>query len=419
MVYVPRDIEKQITPFLKRKEALALIGPRQAGKTTLLLQLKNALEKKGKTVAYITFEKRSDLELFQDSIDDFKDMHKESDVIIIDEFHYVEEGGQKLKYLYDTTKSKFIISGSSSLELTFQTGKFMVGRLIHFRLWPFSFKEYVRFQDPKMYTMLEKRIPSLIHIKTTNNCSLSKPINSQLQKYFEEYLIFGGYPAVVLANDANQKKKLLESLLHTYLLRDIKSLLDLTTENELIKLVKLLATQVGSLINYTELTNSCGLKFHNLKKHLTILEQTYIISLLQPYFTNKRVEVVKNPKVYFIDTGFRNLSIDNFNKLDTREDRGSLVENFVFRVLAENYAGLSGVRFWRTKSKAEVDFVLELQTNIIPVEVRYSSKPVIGKSFYSFINKFSPEKGFIITKDYTGEIKAGKTRIIFVPCFYL
>jgi len=180
-----------------------------------------------------------------------------------------------------------------------------------------------------------------------------------------------------------------------------------------------LATQIGNLVNYTELSNASDLEFQNLKKHLNILEQTYIISLIRPYFANKRTELTKNPKAYFLDTGLRNLVIDNFNKFSLREDTRALVENFVFRTLQQKYAGVSGVYFWRTKSKAEVDFVLKKEEEIIPIEVKYSLRPTVGKSLHSFIKKFSPRKGLVLTKDYSKEIKIDKTRIIFIPVFYL
>ena len=137
---------------------MSIIGPRQAGKTTFIKSIASELEKRNKKVKFITFEKRGDLELFQNSIEDFKDLISEYQYVIIDEFQYAKDGGQKLKYLYDTTRVKFIISGSSSLELTFQTGKYMVGRMLDFQLLPFSFREFLSFQDKELYRLLERRV---------------------------------------------------------------------------------------------------------------------------------------------------------------------------------------------------------------------------------------------------------------------
>ncbi len=263
--------------------------------------------------------------------------------------------------------------------------------------------------------MLFSRVPDIFLIKKV----FGQEINSRLEKLFEEYLIYGGYPAAVLAKSQTEKEKILESILDNYLLKDIRSLLQLATENELVKLIKFLATQIGNLINYKELSNSSGLNYKELLSHLEILKQTYIIDLIRPYFTNKRTEITKNPKVYFIDAGFKNLVLSDFRKLDQRKDLGTLVENYVFMALKRKGNGFQNINFWRTKSKAEVDFVIQKENKIIPIEVKYSSKPTIGKSLYSFIKRFAPPRVFIFTKGYAEETKIKNCKIKFIPAYYL
>lgn len=414
-MYLHRELEDLIKPFLKRREILAIVGSRQVGKTTLLEYLTSQLKKEGKLVKFITFEKRGDLELF-DNIEDFKDFHKKYQIIIIDEFQYAKQGGQKLKYLFDTTKTKYIISGSSSLDIKFQTGKYLVGRMLKFMLWPFSFREYLSYVNNELYEIVNSRIanPFSLLIKK----SFGPQINSQLEKLFEEYLIFGGYPAVVLAGTQKEKEKILESILDSYLLKDIRTLLQLATESELTKLAKLLATQIGNLLNYKELSNSSGLNYKEILRHLEILKQTYIIDLIRPYFTNKRTEITKNPKVYFIDTGFKNLILSDFRKLDQRKDGGNLVENYVFMALKRKGDGFQNINFWRTKSKAEVDFVIQRENKIIPIEVKYSKEATIGKSLYSFIEKFSPPEAFVLTKGFSRETRVKNCKVKFIPVYY-
>ncbi len=207
--------------------------------------------------------------------------------------------------------------------------------------------------------------------------------------------------------------------MENYLLKDIGSLLRLATEEELITLVRFLATQVGNLVNYKELSDVSGLPYKNLLKHLNILKQTYIIDLIKPYFTNKRTELSKNPKVYFIDLGLRNLALLDFKPLDLRNDAGSLAKNYVFNSLKRRAVSFEGLHFWRTKSKAEVDFVIASGQRIIPIEVRYSKAPTIGKSLYSFINKFLPSEAYVLTKDKVGEEKIKSCRLKFIPVYYL
>ena len=417
MLYIHRTLEEQMTPLLSRKEAIAIVGPRQAGKTTLLLHLKESLTQQKHKVKYLTFDNRADLELFQDSIDSFKALHKDYDSIIIDEFHYAKEGGEKLKYLYDTTRVKFIISGSSSLELTFQTGKYMVGRMFTLHLWPFSFKEYISIKDKDLHRLLIENKEDLFD--TASPKFLDNQINKRIENYFREYIIFGGYPAPALESDLEIKKQLLASILNNYLLKDIKSLLSLITDQELVNLSKFLATQIGNLINYQELSSASGLSVVNVKKHLKILEETYILTIIKPFFTNKRLELIKTPKVYFHDTGFRNLIMENFNPLEIRGDKGALIENFVCTHLLLRQGAFSPLHFWRTKSQAEVDFVIQTGESVVPVEVKCSETPSIGKSLYSFIDKFSPEKAFVLTMGYTDIRIIGKTTVIFAPVYYL
>jgi hypothetical protein len=416
-MYIHRELEKKIAPFVKRKEALSIIGPRQAGKTTFIKFIASELERQKKKVKFITFEKRGDLELFQNSIEDFKDLISEYQYVIIDEFQYAKDGGQKLKYLYDTAKVKFIISGSSSLELTFQTGKYIVGRLLDFQLLPFSFREFLSFQDKELHRLLERRVNTDSFFNFDIKSGFGKQINKRLADNLEKYIIYGGYPAVALSATEQEKKKTLAGIVENYLLKDIKGLLNLATEDELIKLSKFLALQIGNMVKYEELSNASGLSYKETLKHLNILEKTFIVKLIRPYFTNKRTELTKNPKSYFIDLGIRNFLIDDFRPLQARNDSGAVMENYAYNLL-QNLGMASGLKYWRTKSKAEVDFVVEKQRNIYPIETKYVSKKIIGKSFYSFIDKFKPKTGIILTKDYLGEEKIKNTKVKFIPLSY-
>jgi len=414
-MYIERQLSAEIKPFLAKRETISIVGSRQAGKTTFIENLAQEFKQRNKKVKFITFEKREDLNLFNNDIESFKKIAEQYGVVIIDEFQYSQEGGQKLKYLYDTTKVKFIISGSSSLELTFQTGKYMVGRLHEFLLTPFSFREFLSARDQEISDVLKDKINNNPFVFKMKN-GFGEEINNRLAKLFEEYIIYGGYPAVVLSNTTEEKQKILEGIYSKYLLKDIKDLLRLATDQELEKLVKLLSGQISNIIQYRELADCSGLPYKELKKHLSILEKTFIISLVRPFFTNKRTELVKNPKVYFNDSGLRNFSLDDFRSLDVRNDAGAMAENHGYNLLAGIFK--RNVKYWRTKARAEVDFVIEKEQAIYPVEIKYVSKRVIGKSLYSFIEKFNPPAAFILTKNYLGEEKIRGTKIKFIPIAY-
>ncbi len=420
--YYQRDLLKRIKPYYKVKEIIAILGSRQVGKTTLLNMIFKDLSRDKKCL-FLTFESRSDLEIFQTDIESFKKLYcAKHEVIFIDEFQYAKDAGQKLKYLFDTTNVKFFISGSSSLEIK-NAGKYLVGRVFTFYLNPFSFSEYLRVKDPAIFKLSEESFTACSRIflglgGLPENIIKSQSILERLRVLFEDYLIFGGYPRIVTAKDQEEKKLVLESILDNYLLREIRSLLHLATENALLSLARFLSLQIGNLISYNELSNVTQTPITSIRKHLKILEQTLITGLIFPYFTNKRVELVKTPKVYFLDNGFRNKMIDNFTESTKRSDIGALAENFVFNVL-RNYEGK--LNFWRTKSQAEVDFCLEKGGQIIPVEVKYSplGKKILGKSLVSFIKKYKPQITIITTNGEFGVREIEKTKVIFMPIFFL
>ena len=416
-MYIHRQLEKKIAPFLKRKEVISIIGPRQAGKKTFIKFIESQLKKEKKRIKFVTFEKRNDLELFQESIEDFKDLISQYQYLIIDEFQYAKDGGQKLKYLYDTTKTKLIISGSSSLDLTFQTGKYMVGRMLDFKLLPFSFREFLSFKDKDLSSLLEQKIDPASILSFDVKRGFGGQVNKRLSQMLEKYIIYGGYPAVALSATDKEKQKVLEGIVEKYLLKDIKGLLSLITENELIKLSKFLASQIGNMTRYEELSNASGLAYKEVLKHLDILEKTFIVKLIRPFFTNKRTELTKNPKNYFVDLGIRNFLLSDFRESKHRNDLGSVMENYAHNLM-QNLNITLNLKYWRTKSKAEVDFIIENQQNIFPVEIKYVSRKIIGKSFYSFVDKFKPKIGIILTKDYLAEEKIRNTRIKFIPLSY-
>ena len=416
-MYIERTITSHIKPFLERKEAIAIVGPRQSGKTTLVKHLTDELQNRGKKVKFITFEKIADLNLFQNSIEDFKKIATEFDCVIIDEFQYAKDGGQKLKYLFDTTDIKFIVTGSSSLDLKFQTGKYMVGRIFNFELLPFSFREYLSAKDPEIFALLSKSFSADALLNFDIAKGFGAEINSRIAVLLESFVVYGGYPAVVVAESAIEKEKILESIADNYILKEIRGLLKLETEDELSRLQKFLASQIGNLISYEELASVSRLSGKDLRKHLNILEKTYIISLIKPFFTNKRTELTKNPKSFFIDLGIRNYLLGDFRPLASRQDAGALMENCALNALQKIYPAQT-FKYWRTKSKAEVDFIIEKESSVIPIEVKYSSKKTIGKSLHSFIEKFNPPKTIILTKDFLAEEKIKKSKTQFIPLGY-
>jgi len=346
-MYIKRKLEGAISDYLSKQEILAIIGPRQCGKTTLLKQFASHLKKS----EFLSFEDINALNLFTNDFEEFVKLYvRGRDYLFIDEFQYAKGGGKKLKLLYDREKIKVIISGSSAIDLTVQEVKFLVGRIMIFNLYPLDFEEYLSFADPTHHQYL------LSAKKSGQITDLPSEISKILAGHYIDYAIYGGYPRVVVSESVQEKKDILTNIYNTYFLRDVRDILGLIDDYKLSKLIKALALQTGNLIAYDELSTLSEFPYLSLKKYLNFLEKTYIIGLLRPYFTNKRKEIVKNPKIYFIDNGLRNAVVGDFRSLADRPDGGALLENTVYMELVK--AGLKP-QFWRDKQKNEVDFIID------------------------------------------------------------
>jgi len=387
-MYVPRILEAKITKYLSKREFIAIVGPRQVGKTTLM----HRIFKKQKNAIFITFEEQDKLTLFEKSMQDFIDLYvKPYDTIFIDEFQYSQNGGKHLKLIFDTVPNhKIIISGSSAIDLTINAIKFLVGRIVIFEMLPFTFAEYLHSQDAQLANLLQNKLKK--------HETISQSIRDLINPHFQKFLIYGGYPRLVSCTDNDERHTILKNIYDTYILRDVKELINLTDDYKLQKLIEILALQIGNLLSYNNICNILGISYDTLIKYLNFLEKTYIIKQIRPFFTNKSREIVKIPKLYFVDNGLRNSIINNFNNIDLRTDRGAVVENFH---LNEFMKQKITPKYWRSKSGAEVDFVIENAGKLTAVEVKSNLKRAVkGKSLYSFMQKYEPENVLIYSDNF-------------------
>lgn len=432
--YLNRKILTKLQKWSDLPEIYAIKGPRQAGKTTLVNIFQNYLNKQGispQNIHFITFEDRKILaDFITDPVNYVKRRTlslkpQQRQYFFIDEFQYLKQGGQKLKLLYDLTENiKFIITGSSSLEIANELGRFLVGRVFSFNLWPLDFEEFLQTKEPEIYRFHQEQKEKIKKLILENQpLKLSTPFfTNKLQLCLEEFTAFGGYPQTILSQDILTKQTILKNIYEAYLTHDIIHLLKITNTEVFTKIVSFLANQTGSLLNYQNLTNDSGSYFKEVQKFLTILEETYIIKKIRPYFKNTATELKKNPKIYFIDTGLRNSILGNFDNLEHRVDKGALIENFVLTELVKNIEEPTiKIRYWRTIAKTEVDFIVDKVRDIVPIEVKMSpfKKPNVSRSFRSFIEKYNPKIGLILTQDFIGKIKINSTQIYFAPVYYI
>ncbi len=432
--YIKRDLLEKLIEWRDLPEFYAIKGPRQSGKTTLLKMLQELLiadyNVPFNTIHIITFEDEQILSDFKKSPVQYVERivgsatPKERHYFFIDEFQYFKKGGKVLKLIYDTTKNiKCIITGSSSLEITEGLGAYMVGRLFSFNLLPLSFKEFLQNKEPEVlrsYSVISKAVNQLLR---SGSYDTATPFfEDKIARYFEEFVLYGGYPAIVKrVNDKELLGATFREIVDNYLTKDIIKLLRITDTETFYTIVKLLAYEIGNLILYDSLARDAHSYFKEIKHYMGILEETYILERISPYYKSKITELKKNPKVYFVDTGLRNFVINNFLPFEKRSDVGALVENFVFSEFKKNLPDEMTIKYWRTEGKAEVDFIIDAASSRIPVEVKYTSfkKPKISKSYRSFIDAYKPDTGLVLTRNFWGEMAVQKTKVYFIPVWYV
>jgi hypothetical protein len=362
-VYIQRKIHPEIKKHLKRKEYTIITGSRQSGKTSLLQALFRELKDEGKTVSYITFEDRdilSEINKHPEEIFSFvprpaksiakADPEQQPVFLFIDEVQHAEDPSNFLKYLYDIYKEnlKIIATGSSAFYLDQKFSDSLSGRKRIFELQTLSFEEFLIFKNLNdLYRELELIRKEKEYISTSDK---------ELLEVFNEYLIFGGYPEVVLENNKEEKINLLKEIKNSFLKRDIDES-GISTPDKFYQLLILLAGQAGNLINRNELSNTIGVDNKTLEKYLYILQSCFHIELVKPFHSNARKELTKMPKVYFKDTGMRNCALNRFFSFKSREDKGALLENYVYKRLSY-LNDRDTIRFWRTTDNKEIDFVI-------------------------------------------------------------
>lgn len=420
----PRDILTYLTKWLNRKEAYAIKGPRQSGKTTILKILQEKLKKEN--IIFLNFEDPDILEAFETNPKEYIKsfmINPGKYYFLMDEYHYVKNSGKTLKLLYDTFENaKFIVTGSSSLELSDAMAKFLVGRVFFFELFQFSFHEFLTAKNPRLANVYKEKNSQIKEFII--NGTVTSPKKDIFQKEFtpllNEYLTFGGYPAVIKAEDNETKQTILKNIYDTYVSKDIIQFLKISNPTKYRCITRTLAALTGKLMNYNELSSNCQSYYKETKQTIATLSETYIIKLIQPFHRNPITELKKNPKVYFIDTGLRNHMISNFNPLTKRVDSGAIIENHVLLSLRTSFPDKT-INYWRTIAKAEVDFILRLNNELIPIEAKYRTfkKPKISRSLRSFIKTYKPQKALIITKNFWSHQKIENTPVTFAPAHYI
>jgi len=343
---IPR-IYNNLEPFLLPNKALIIYGPRRVGKTTLLSDFL------AKTGFHYRFDSGDNLKiqhiLSSQDFDQIREYAQGYELIAIDEAQMIPSIGQGLKILVDQVAGiRVIATGSSSFELSGQVGEPLTGRKQTLTLYPVAQKEL---------TLLFNR--------------------QELRERLPDFLVYGAYPEILQTSSRKDKERILEELVHSYLLKDILALEQVKGSKTLLDLLRLLAFQIGGEVSMAELASSIGRDAKTVSRYLDLFEKSFIIYNVRGFSRNLRKEITKKSKYYFYDIGIRNALIANFNNLEMRNDVGVLWENFLFieRMKKLSYEALIANRyFWRTWDQYEVDYVEEREGALFGYEFKWSKK---------------------------------------------
>jgi len=406
---IKRNLFEDLKNHCAQKEISLLVGPRQAGKTTLMLMLRDYLVAQGSNTLFLSLDFDSDLPFFTSQrhlVNKIQlEIGKNKGYVFIDEIQRRDDAGLFLKGLYDLNLPyKFIVSGSGSIELKEKIHESLVGRKRIFELNTVSFKEFVNYKTGYRY---EDSLGLFFELEKEST-----------RQFLIEYLNFGGYPRLLLAEEQKEKIRIIDEIYRSYLERDISYLLRVEKTEAFSNLIKVLAAQIGRLVNYSELSSTLGIALQTIKKYLWYAEKTFIMQRITPFFRNTRKEITKSPVAYFYDVGLRNYALGLYGNLITPSETGFVFQNFIFNLMKEKMLfSPAEIHFWRTKDKAEVDFVITLGQRTLPVEVKFKElkKPEIGRSLRSFISRYQPEMAWVINTELKKKIKLEKTEISFLP----
>lgn len=409
---IKRYLLEELKEHLKAKEISIIVGPRQSGKTTLMMELVNSLKKEGEKSLFLNLDYEADGRYFESQdllLNKIKLEVGESGFIFIDEIQRKENAGLFLKGIYDfNLPYKLIVSGSGSLELKEKIHESLTGRKRMFELLPITFGEFVNYKTEYKY---EYKLSDFFQLEVEKTKIL-----------LDEYLSFGGYPRVVTEDRIEEKRKIIDEIFRSYVEKDIVSLLSIDRPDAFSLLIKVLASQTGRLLNYSRLSEAVGLSTATLKKYLYFAEKTFVIQTISPYTGNSLKELTKSRSIYFYDHGFRNFANNTFTLLQNQNELGFMFQNLIKNLLVEKLRWTSWrLNFWRTTDKAEVDFVIDKGNELIPIEVKYSeiNRPVVKRSLRSFIEKYSPRRAFVINKSYSERMLVNNTEVIFLPFYNL
>ena len=374
-MYLQRKIFSSLEDHIEKKQVTVITGMRRTGKTTLVKELLSHIKSENKL--FIDLERMDNRVLFTEKNYDNiinslgqRGLNFNQKVFLaLDEIQLVPEIVSVIKYLYDKYTIKFILTGSSSFYLKNLFSESLSGRKKIFELYTLNFSELLTFNDVSFKE-------NVFYKKNFNPAEYER-----LKFYYEQYIIFGGFPEVVLSKKTEDKKDLLNDIISSYINVDIKTISVLRNSQNIFNLVKMLAGRTGTRLDYTKLSSLTGISRPTLYNYLYLLEQSFLITLVPVIAKNPDKEIVKAKKIFFNDNGILNVLSDISS--------GAKFENSVFNQLRH----LGEINYYALKSGKEIDFIL-------------------NKGFAFEVKETPSENDVKYLKNLSRQIKISKSRVI-------
>jgi predicted AAA+ superfamily ATPase len=378
--------DRRLTPLLLKEITLSrivvLTGMRQVGKTTLMRQIYNAIDTKHKI--FLDLENPLHRRLFEEENFDniLSNLEKvefyigKKSFIFLDELQLAPSIVKAIKYLYDHYKIKFFLTGSSSFYLKNLFPESLAGRKVLYELFPLDFEEFLVFKGK------QRKAPVKFLLKTKNKNKISYQLYNKL---LEEYLEYGGFPAVVLTSDRQYKKQVLGDIFTSYFEKDVRALADFKELGKLRDLILLLTSRVGSKIEINKIASEVGISRETTYSYLNFLEKTYFIFLISPFTRNRDSEVRGAKKLYLCDVGLLNY----LGKVSA----GSIFENFVFN----NVRKYGVTNYYQRYKGSEIDFIIDGKSAL---EAKIKTSEFDIKHLKRIAKSLKLKEYYIITQDY-------------------
>lgn len=382
---VRRKKHIDIWNHIPKKEFTILIGARQIGKSTLLKQLFADLGQKGEIVYFLNLDRKDildDLNENPENLFAICPLKEDKKIIVfIDEIQYLNDATSFLKFLFDeySDRLKIVATGSSAFYIDKQFNDSLVGRKRIFQMGTLDFEEFLLFKS---------REDLVLELNQLRSRKKTKSIQENLLwNYMDEFMNYGGYPAIVLENNIEEKIEMLKEIRDSYIKRDVLES-GVSDQGKFYRMLLLLASQSGNLLNVNEISNTLKITNATVENYLYVLQKCFHITLVRPFYNNIRKELTKMPKVYINDLGLRNVLINYFSPLEQRADKGAVLENLAFRVLSERY-DQDQIKYWRTADGNEVDFVVETSyLRGFAVEVKFNEQDAKPNKYNKFTQNY-------------------------------